>query len=320
MNSEEKLEDKPSKTVITDSASTAGDKNIRVFFFLILKRVILIQAIYFVGYMNWSSTWLITPMVLFETRKFFRSNNDVKREIVKASTKGKEKDVILTRVEDLPSWVYFPDFERCEFVNQIVAQIWPNSHEFTRNLIKNKLEPKIRKALSKSKLKLSGFEFDSNRICLGATPPRIGGIKVYDKNTSRDEIIIDMDVNFASDCNIKFRLSKLSAAFKDFEIYGRIRIILKPVMPLMPFVGGLQIFFLNKPEIDFNLGKIDDLIIGPALNDILRHVIAKKIAKKMVSPNKISIALSKKIPSTVLKMPEPEVKLIQLCSAESINR
>lgn len=181
------------------------------------------------------------------------------------------------------------------------------SHEFTKNLIKNKLEPKICKALSKSKLKLSGFEFDHNRILLGTTPPRIGGIKIYDKNVSRDEIIMDMDLIFASDCNIKFRLAKMSAALKDFEIYGRIRVIMKPLISKIPFIGGLTVCFLDKPEIDFNLAGATDLISMPALGDILRHIIAKKIAKLMVSPNKITIPLSKKIPPTILKMPEPEV-------------
>lgn len=181
------------------------------------------------------------------------------------------------------------------------------SNEFTKNLIKNVLEPKIRKALSKSKLKLSGFEFDHNRILLGTTPPRIGGIKLYDKHISRDEIILDMDLIFASDCSIKFRLAKMSAALKNFEIYGRVRVIMKPLISKVPFIGGLQIFFLDKPEIDFNLGGATDLISMPALSDILRHIILKKISKLMVSPNKIAVPLSKKIPPTVLKMPEPEV-------------
>lgn len=83
--------------------------------------------------------------------------------------------------------------------------MWPFVDEyFSTKIIKDKLEPKIRKALSK--LKLNGFEFDRNRIMLGTTPLRIGGIKVHDLNTSRDEIIVDMDLIFASDCSINFRL------------------------------------------------------------------------------------------------------------------
>lgn len=83
--------------------------------------------------------------------------------------------------------------------------MWPFVDEyFSTKIIKDKLEPKIRKALSK--LKLNGFEFDRNRILLGTTPLRIGGIKVHDLNTSRDEIIVDMDLIFASDCSINFRL------------------------------------------------------------------------------------------------------------------
>lgn len=101
----------------TKPTSTSDDKNVRVFFFVIIKKVILINVIYLVGYMNLSVAWLITPMVLVESRNFWGKSTDVKREIAQASTKGREKDVILTRVKDLPSWVFFPDFERCEWVN-----------------------------------------------------------------------------------------------------------------------------------------------------------------------------------------------------------
>lgn len=87
--------------------------------------------------------------------------------------------------------------------------MWPFVDEyFSTKIIKDKLEPKIRKALSK--LKLNDFEFDRNRIMLGTTPLRIGGIKVHDMNTSRDEIIVDMDLIFASDCSINFRLGAFS--------------------------------------------------------------------------------------------------------------
>lgn len=109
--------EEPVKVANLASPTSVDDKNFRVFLLLIIKRAILINVIYFVGYMNWSVTWLITPMILIETRNFWGKSTAIKREITKASIKCKEKDVISTRVKDLPSWVYFPDFERCEWVN-----------------------------------------------------------------------------------------------------------------------------------------------------------------------------------------------------------
>lgn len=189
---------------------------------------------------------------------------------------------------------------------QILQQLWPYVDEyFSAKLIKAKLEPKIRKALAKKKL--HGFTFDRNRIMLGTTPIRIGGIKVHDMNTSRDEIILDADLIFASDCSINFRLAGIPAAVNDFEIYGKIRVIMKPLISKVPFVGGVQIFFLDNPDIDFNLAGPAEISNIPGLRNILRHIIAKKITKKMVAPNQVTKKLSKEVSAAAVKMHEPEV-------------
>lgn len=187
-----------------------------------------------------------------------------------------------------------------------MQQLWPYVDEFfSAKLIKAKLEPKIRKALSK--MKLNGFAFDRNRILLGTTPIRIGGVKVHDMNTSRDEIIMDMDLIFASDCSINFRLAGIPAALNDFEIYGKIRVIMKPLISKAPFIGGIQIFFLDNPDIDFSLAGPAEISNIPGLSDILRRIIAKKITKKMVTPNKFTKKLSKEVSAAAVKMHEPEV-------------
>lgn len=184
--------------------------------------------------------------------------------------------------------------------------MWPFVDEFfSTKIIKEKLEPKIRKALSK--LKLNGFEFDRNRILLGTTPLRIGGVKVHHSNISRDEIIIDMDLIFASDCSINFRLAGIPAALNDFEIYGKIRVILKPLISKAPFIGGVQFFFLDNPDIDFSLAGPAEISNIPGLSDILRRIIVKKITKKMVSPNRLTKKLCKTISPALIKMNEPEV-------------
>ena len=39
---------------------------------------------------------------------------------------SKVKQQILARIQDLPNWVLFPDFERSEWFNQILSQLWPS--------------------------------------------------------------------------------------------------------------------------------------------------------------------------------------------------
>lgn len=128
------------------------------------KKIAVVGIVYFVGYMNWSVAWLLCPLLLSVIRDQLKSKHDIRRAVAKASATSSDKDVILARLNDLPAWVFFPDVERCEWLNRILKQVWPNANQFTRNLIKQSIEPNVQKALSG--YKLNGFKFD--RMILGS--------------------------------------------------------------------------------------------------------------------------------------------------------
>uniref|UniRef100_A0A1B6M122 Extended synaptotagmin-like protein 2a n=1 Tax=Graphocephala atropunctata TaxID=36148 RepID=A0A1B6M122_9HEMI len=266
------------------------------------KQIAAVSVIYLIGYFNISPAWLIGPLVLSVMRDQWKKEKELKRNMAKASALSNEKDVILARIDDLPAWVFFPDVERCEWLNRILVQVWPNVNHYAKDVIKDIVEPNINVALAE--YKMSGFKFQKMR--LGTIPPRFGGIKVYDKNTSRNEIIMDVDVFYAGDCDISFVLSGFSGGIKDFQIHGLLRIVMKPLITTVPLIGGLQIFFLNNPAIDFNLVGVADLLDMPGLSDMLRRIIVEQVAAMMVLPNKLPIKLSDAVPSSTLRFPEPE--------------
>lgn len=106
-------------TTSNTSSSHSSDDSIFSILYSIAKKVTVVGAIYLVGYMNWSVAWLITPIVFAVTREYWRNTSNLRREIAKASARADEKDVILARINDLPAWVYFPDIERCEWINRV---------------------------------------------------------------------------------------------------------------------------------------------------------------------------------------------------------
>jgi Ca2+-dependent lipid-binding protein len=57
----------------------------------------------------------------------------------------------------------------------------------------------------------------------------------------------------------------VKAGIKDFQVSGLVRIVMKPLLAQMPLVGGMQVFFLNNPDIDFNLVGIADVLDFPGL-------------------------------------------------------
>ncbi|XP_075981999.1 extended synaptotagmin-like protein 2 isoform X4 [Anticarsia gemmatalis] len=291
--------------------------NVLSMIYRFFKKVSVVGAVYLVGYMQWSVAWLIGPVILSVLRDQWRRESEYRRNLAKAAAKSSEKDFVLAKLDDLPAWVFFPDVERAEWLNRILLQVWPNVNQFARNILKESIEPAVAESLAN--YKLNGFKFE--RVILGTIAPRVGGVKVYDKNLSRDEIIMDVDLFYAGDCDISFVLQRIRGGIKDLQIHGMVRVVMKPLINKMPLVGGLQIFFLNNPSIDFNLVGAADVLDMPGFSDILRRCIVEQVAKMMVLPNKLPIKLSDEIPTVDLRMPEPEgVLRIHLVQAQNLMK
>ncbi|KAK4880110.1 hypothetical protein RN001_008256 [Aquatica leii] len=268
-----------------------------------LKRIGTVLLIYTVGYLQWSFGWFFGPIILLVIRDQFRKSQDQKRHITKSIALANEEDVILARIDDLPAWVYFPDVERAEWLNKIFKQLWPTVNHYVKDVIRDKIQPKMQKKLQK--FKLTGFRFE--KMILGSIPPRVGGVKVYETNVSRNEIILDLDIFYAGDCNLSFTLGAgIKGGIKDFQLQGMLRVVLKPLLARMPLIGGIQLYFLNNPTIDFNLVGFVDILDLPGFSDLLRQLILEQVSSMMVLPNKLPIKLSKHLEAEILQVPEPE--------------
>ncbi|XP_074035677.1 extended synaptotagmin-2 isoform X2 [Leptinotarsa decemlineata] len=266
----------------------------------ILRKLIISILIYFIGYMNWSLTWIVIPVAISIVTEKKKIKNTNRRKFAKEAANGNEKKIILENIKDLPAWVLFPDTERAEWLNKVVKQFWPFVNFFTRDLMKNYVEPKLSKNLEKYALK--GFHFE--RIVLGSVPFRTGGIVIYE-NVSRDEVVMDVDLSYAGDCDIKFRLRGLLGGIKNFQLYGKLRIVLKPLIRHFPLIGGVQVFFLNNPEIEFDLDGIAGILDIPGINESLRKCVCDTVASFMVLPNKFPVRFSKEVSTEKLITPNP---------------
>lgn len=43
----------------------------------------------------------------------------------------------------MPSWVYFPDRERAEWINKVIKQMWPNLRVYISKQVIEQIEPII---------------------------------------------------------------------------------------------------------------------------------------------------------------------------------
>ncbi|ERL90322.1 hypothetical protein D910_07671 [Dendroctonus ponderosae] len=217
--------------------------------------------------MQWSVAWFIGPLVLSVIRDQWKKSSDRRRNAAKTAALSSEKDVVLARLNDLPAWVFFPDIERAEWLNRIMNQLWPSVNLYVKQIVRDSIQPALKENLEK--FKLFGFKFE--RIILGTVPFRIGGVKVYDKNIDRNEIVMDLDIFYAGDCDITFHLSGLKGGIRDFQIYDY-------------QCRNLAVIF----------------------SDILRRIVIETVSNLMVLPNKFPIKLSEEVEAIDLKNPEPE--------------
>ena len=83
--------------------------------FKILKKFVVKSigwvTIYALGYFEFSVAWLITPLMLTVLRAQWKSDRRHKLSAAREAALTDEKQMIESRirVEDLPSWVFFPD-------------------------------------------------------------------------------------------------------------------------------------------------------------------------------------------------------------------
>lgn len=258
-----------------------------------------VVAIWGFGYWQFSPAWLMLGLVAYVWKEKKNTENQKKIEISQHASKN-EKEAILARVEDLPSWVFFPDVERAEWLNKMIDQMWPFIGDYVHDL----LMTQIQKTVQDSASVMGSFKFV--KIDLGDIPPRIGGVKVYTEHVKRDEIYMDLDIIYSSDSEIEIKLKGITAGIKDLQLHGTVRVIFKPLLSTIPLFGGLSVFFINNPSINFNLTSLANAFDLPGLNDMLQTIIQEQIANIMVLPNRICVQMAPGLDISRIKYPQPD--------------
>ncbi len=74
---------------------------------------------------------------------------------------------------------------------------------------------------------------------------------------------------------------------------------MKPLIDDIPIVGGIQLFFLKPPFLDFDLGGVASILDLPGLNGMLKDAIHEQIALNLILPNKVAIVLTDKVSKNI---------------------
>lgn len=188
-----------------------------------------------------------------------------------------------------------PDVERIEWLNAIISQLWPQLNGLFQQV--------LRKIEEDDNLcqRLQGYHIGCLKFpqgSLGNVPPRLGGIKFHPL-CHRDEIILDLDVEYAGDLQITLEATLLdnwgpavTASLSNMTLNGaKLRLHLRPLLDDIPFVGGVNISFLSCPQLDFDLGGLASVLELPGISLLLRHLIHDQLEQTFVMPNSYTLSL-----------------------------
>ena len=213
---------------------------------------------------------------------------------------------------------YLSQSESATWLNNIANRLWPSIEAMTRNIIKETIEPEIQKNLPAA-LKTLYFE----KIELGEKAPFIGNIKTYSRNDTAapSEFVIDADLLYHGDAQVKLSVKNVKLGISNFQLYGPLRIIIKPLLSDGIVVGGITVFFLKRPKISFNLTNLLNVLDIPGLKKTLRGIVDDVIASFVVLPNRIAIPLAESVDAGDLKYPIPEGLLrVQIPEARELAK
>lgn len=220
----------------------------------------------------------------------------------------------VTRQRELPSWIAFPDFERVEWINGVLTQLWPHAAAAVVAQVREQLDPQLKAAKPKwiGDIAITEFTF-------GEAPPRVKGIKVYPGEKTGDDVVIETDAVWASSMSVTLRvrllperlpvlgsisvtswvtkfLSKLvfvKMGVTKVGFSGRVRVAMTGISDKMPVVGSLQVSLVEMPRFSFGITLYEylNLMVLPGLEAFVHFFIRDILLRPYILPESITIPL-----------------------------
>ncbi|XP_058513106.1 extended synaptotagmin-3 [Ochotona princeps] len=259
-----------------------------------------LAPVYLAGYLGLSITWLLLGAVLW---MWWRRNRRGKLGRLAAAFEflNNERHFISRELlgQHLPAWIHFPDVERVEWANKVIAQIWPYLSMIMENKFREKLQPKIREKSAH----LRSFTF--TKLYFGQKCPRVNGVKAHTNKRNRRQVTLDLQICYIGDCEISVELQKIHAGVSGIQLQGTLRVILEPLLVDKPFVGAVTVFFLHKPHLQINWTGLTNLLDAPGINEVSDSLLEDLIAAHLVLPNRVTLPVKKGLDVTHLRFPLP---------------
>ncbi|KAK4834120.1 hypothetical protein QYF36_017333 [Acer negundo] len=198
---------------------------------------------------------------------------------------------VLDLLPELPLWVKQPEYERIDWLNDFLSDMWPYLDKAICGIIRSNVEQNVSEYGSKFFVNLVDFK----SLSLGTLPPRVHGIKVCQTNND-NELVLEPAVRWAGNPDITLVLKLFSlpitVQLSDVQISTAPRIVLKPLVPAFPCFANIEVSLMEKPHVDFGLKVVGgDIMAIPGLYQFVQETIRKKIAGLYLWPQTLEFPI-----------------------------
>ena len=153
------------------------------------------------------------------------------------------------------------------------------------------MEPILNKLVEGSNVKMKFSKFT-----LGIEPLVFVSIKAVTEVPN--EVGLDIEAKWAASdpevqLDVQFMGLTLPIAIEKVEFFGVVRIVFGPLCDWWPSFSAMQVAFIGKPTINFNLRLVGgDITAFPFIEKLLTNLIKNVLVNLMVWPNKLDIGIT----------------------------
>ncbi|KAK7379744.1 hypothetical protein VNO78_34262 [Psophocarpus tetragonolobus] len=221
---------------------------------------------------------------------FVRSETKVVKDFVVRPISELGPNAVQELLPEIPLWVKTPDFERVDWFNKFLLDMWPFLDTAICKIIRSTAQPIFAEYIGKYQIKV--IEFD--KLSLGTLPPTVSGVKILE--TNEKELVMEQVIKWAGNPNIVLSLYlsslKITVQLVDLQIFAASRITLRPLVPTFPCFANMVVSLMEKPHVDFGM-RISggDIMSIPGLYRFVQETIKKQVANLYLWPQTLEIPI-----------------------------
>uniref|UniRef100_A0A3B3H703 Extended synaptotagmin 1 n=1 Tax=Oryzias latipes TaxID=8090 RepID=A0A3B3H703_ORYLA len=272
--------------------------------------------VYLAGYYGFSISLVLLGLMLYIGWKHGRMEKVMRLKSAMYLLENEREfttEKVFRAKRDLPPWVR--DTGVIFSLMQILQQAWPFIGQYLEKLLVETIAPAIRT----SSIHLQTLSF--TKVNIGDKALKVVGVKAHTEHDKK-QVMLDLYLSYAGDVEINVEIKKYfcKAGVKGVQLYGKLRVILEPLIGDVPLVGAITMFFIRRPKLDINWTGLTNLLDIPGLNSMSDTMIMDAIASHLVLPNRLTIPLVANLHVAQLRSPLPRgVVRIHLLEAEDLT-